>query len=233
MLKENFEALEAIIEAIPDEETLIPNMPIDVFVQEVYDLHEWSQEDQPALVNVGLSQALFDDLPVRAGALRYAQSLWMKERYSKEEAQKEWDQQEPIAEELHDDLEADFRFAFRRRPDMSAKVRAIEEGSGYADLVQDLSDLAVLGNANLPLLESINFDATQLQTASTMSTELATLLAKANGEKIENSGAKQLRDKAYTYCKQAIDEIREAGKYVHRKNDEHLKGYYSRYWRSK
>ena len=73
-------------------------------------------------------------------------------------------------------------------------------------MIQDLSDLSVLGKANQPLLAAMN------------------------GERAENNSAKTIRDKAYTLLKKAVDEIREAGKYVFWKNPDRLKGYYSARW---
>lgn len=65
MSKENYETLQATIEAIADADTKIPNMPVDKFLQEAADLGVWSQEDQPKLLAIGLSQQLFDGLSVR------------------------------------------------------------------------------------------------------------------------------------------------------------------------
>ena len=233
MSKENFESVQASIEAIEDAETKVPNMPVDTFLQEAANLHEWSKADQPQLLAVGIPQELFDELPTRTGALRYTQSVWMKERYSQDEARQEWEQKSPDAIALKDSLEHSFRFAFRRRPDLLTKVQAIEEGTGNADMVQDLSDLAVLGKANLPLLEAINFDTTQLDTAETQATEMSQLLAIMNGERVNNNAAKITRDKAYTYLKQAVDEIREAGKFVFWKDEKRLRGYRSQYFRNR
>lgn len=206
MSKQNYDALLAEIEAIPEAETKIPNMPIDKFSQEAANLEVWSTDDVAALTTVGVAQATFDSIIPKIDALRYAQSTWMKDRYSKEEARQEWDTESPIALELKNELEHAFRFAFRQRPDLLNKVKAIEEGSGNEDLIQDLSDLSVLGKANQPLLAAMN------------------------GERAENNSAKTIRDKAYTLLKKAVGEIREAGKYVFWKNPDRLKGYYSARW---
>jgi len=45
------------------------------------------------------------------------------------------------------------------------------------------------------------------------------------------SEAMIIRDKAYTYMKQAVDEIRECGKFVFWRNPDRLKGYMSDHWR--
>ncbi|MBR09744.1 MAG: hypothetical protein CMP48_18920 [Rickettsiales bacterium] len=233
MSKSNYDALLAEIEAIPEAEVKQPNMPIDAFLQEAADLEVWCKEDIPKLTAVGIPKAVFDSLPVRTGALRYAQSVWSKDRYSQEEARQEWDQKSPIAIGLKDELEHAYRFAFRKRPDLLSKVQAIEEGTGNADLVQDLSDLAVLGKANLPLVKVVGINAAKLAEAETMSTEMSGLLAAMNGERAESGEGKIIRDKAYTLLKNAVDEIREAGKFVFWKDSNKLKGYKSAYFRNR
>jgi hypothetical protein len=57
------------------------------------------------------------------------------------------------------------------------------------------------------------------------------LLGATNGERKEVSEAIQIRDKAYTYLKLAIDEIRECGKFAFWRNPDRLKGYNSDYWK--
>ena len=219
--------------AIPSAEIKVPNMPVDVFLQEASDLMEWSKEDQSQLIGVGVPQAVFGSMEQRIGALRHAQSLWNKDRYTKEEARQEWDMKSPAAYELKDQLEHDFRFAFRRRPDLLNKVKAIEEGTGHADMVQDLNDLTELGRANLHLLRAISFEEKKLHTAEVQASDLSVLLAKANGEKLSDSDSKINRDRAYTYLKSATDEIREAGKYVFWKDEVRKRGYFSRYLNKK
>lgn len=229
MSKENYDALLPEIVAISVADTKIPNMPVDKYLQEAADLEVWSVPDKPQLIAVGVPEATFTALPIRIGALRYAQSNWNKDRYSKEEAAQEWAIKSPVAEELRNEIEHAFRFAFRARPDLLSKVHLIEEGTGNQDLVQDLSDLAVLGNANLPLLQAISFDVAKLATASDSSAELAGLLAAMNGERNDTNSSKQTRDQAYTLLKMAVDQIREAGKYVFWKDPKRVKGYYSKY----
>lgn len=187
MSKDNFESLKGSIEAILPAETQIPNMPVDVFLQEASDLQEWSRQDQEKLIAVGVDKALFDGLEARIGALRYAQSAWNKDQYTKEQAQQEWDETSPEAYALKNELEHAFRFAFRKRTDLLSKVQGVEAGSGHADLVQDLSDLSALGMANLPLLQAINLDEDKLNKAASEASDLSILLAKANGERREDS----------------------------------------------
>lgn len=232
MSKDHYDALLPEIEAVADAETKTPNMPVDTFVQEATNLEVWSSEDKEKLMSAGVAETVLDSLSPLTSALRYSQSLWTKERYSKEEARQEWDTRAPEAEALKDELEHTFRFAFRKRPDLLNKVQAIEAGHGHADMIQDLSDLSVLGTANLPLLEAVGFDTAKLKTAETMASEMSVLLATMNGERFDNNQTKKLRDKAYTLLKASVDEIREAGKFVFWKDENRKRGYFSAHWRS-
>ncbi len=100
-------------------------------------------------------------------------------------------------------------------------------------MIQDLNDLAVLGKTNPEPLTLINFDVTKLDTAATMADEMAVILAAANGDKQKDSESKTIRDKAYTYLKVVLDEVRETGKYVFWKNQDRYIGYTSQYWKKK
>ncbi|MCG8520944.1 MAG: hypothetical protein MI744_01920, partial [Pseudomonadales bacterium] len=89
------------------------------------------------------------------------------------------------------------------------------------------------GRENPDPLTAISFDLAQLDVAATRADELADLLAEANGDKADQNESKIIRDKAYTYLKALVDEIREAGKYVFRKNKNRVKGYASQYRRTR
>jgi hypothetical protein len=232
MSKENYDAKLVVLEALPQEEVKSPRIPIDVFMQESENLFVWAKEDKKALIAKGLDWQIYgEDLPTRTGACRYSQAVWMKERYSQEEAAKAWKENSFKAYEFRNDLLADLRFAFRKRLDLLARVRTIADGEGDADMIQDLMDISVLGKANATELEKARYDLRNFDIAAQKSDTLAELLAKANGATLDNSMAKEIRDRAYTHLKKAIDELRETGKYVFRKNPERYKGYISRYKR--
>jgi hypothetical protein len=126
-----------VLKAIPIEEILTPTLPVDVFLQEAENLFHWSDDDKAELTGVGVSEDDINDLPVRAGALREAQSLWFKDRYSQQEAQREWATLSPQAYDLRDDLLHAFRFAYRDDAVILSRVSAIAEGTGHADMIQD------------------------------------------------------------------------------------------------
>jgi hypothetical protein len=219
--------------AIPDKDVTEPAMPVDVYLQEAENLAKWSIMDLAPLAAVGITQVMINDLPVRAGALREAQSVWFKDRNSQLEAQREWGIQSPLAFDLRDELVHTFRYAFRNDAALLARVAEIADGSSNADMIQDLNDLSVLGKNNVAPLQAIGFDMNKLNVAAETSNAMAELLAAANGDKSLQSESKMIRDKAFIYLKQRVDEIRAAGKYVFWKNEKRLKGYTSEYLRQK
>jgi hypothetical protein len=221
------------ISAIPEQDATEPTIPVDVYLQEAENLYKWSLMDAAQLAPVGVTAETISDLPVRAGALREAQSVWFKDYNSQLEAQREWSVQSPLAFELRDDLVHTFRYAFRNDTALSARVAEIADGSSNSDMIQDLNDLSVLGKNNGAPLLAIGFDMGNLDVAAETSDRMAELLAAANGEKSVKNETKIIRDKAFTYLKQLVDEIRAAGKYVFWKNEKRLKGYRSDYLRQK
>jgi len=228
----DFSALEARIRAIAAGEVKVPVIPPGIYAQESEDLAVWAVPDLPRLTAAGLDANLVHELPTRVGAFRYTQSGWNSSRFTKEEAQKQFALLAPAAYDLRARLVHDMLFAYRRHADLKGRVQAIYEGTGDADMIQDLSDLAVHGRKNPAPLAAMGFDMALLAEAEGKSQELASLLASSRGEKATDSDVKVLRDKAYTHLKAAVDEIREVGQYVFWRDEARLKGYGSAYKRS-
>lgn len=228
---DDYNAKLAEIQAIANEDVTDPGIPVAIALQEAENLYHWSLDDADKLSVVGIERSQIEDLPVRAGACREAQSIWNKDYRSQQEAQKEWTIQAPEAYDFRNDLLASLRFAYRNNDALLSRVRAITDGTGHADMIQDLNDIAVLGRENPEPLTAISFELTLLDRAAIRADELADLLAEANGDKADPNEAKIIRDKAYMYLKVLVDDIREAGKYVFRKDSKRLKGYSSQYRR--
>lgn len=228
---EDFQAKINEINTFPENKIKKPNMPIDVFLQEVENIVKWVEDDKEKLESAGLDWTLVTELPTWAGALREAQSLWFKERFTREEAEKEWKEKVPEAYDLRNKLIHDFRFAFRNNDDLLNRVSAIADGTGHADMIQDLNDLSVLGKDNTELLTAINFDLSQLDDAAAMAEEMSTLLSQVNVDRTKLNEDKLIRDKAYTLTKTSLDEIRACGQYLFWRDKDRLKGYASEYHR--
>ncbi len=220
-----------VIQALPADQLKKMSMPLDIYLQEAENLYHWCLSDQADLTKAGLDWILVTDLPVRAGACREAQSIWFKERFTKDEAEKLWQEKSPAAYDLRDEILRAMRFAYRKMPDLLSRVAAIADGSGHADMLQDLNDCAVLGKEHSAPLTAISFDLTRLDTAAATAAELSELYARATTNRTDNSDSRLIRDQTFVHLKEAVDEIRECGQYVFFKNPDRLKGYSSAYLR--
>jgi hypothetical protein len=228
----DYNELLPVLMAMNPADVLTLNIPVDVFVQEAENLYHWSIDDQQALTKASLDWNFVLSLPARAGACREAQSLWVKEHNTRQDAEQAWKDEAPAAFNLRDQLVHDFRFAFRKSDSLVARIDEIAQGDTNSDMVQDLNDLAVLGRANGDLLGKVSFDFSLIDRAANLSDHMGDLLGATNGERKEDSEAMLIRDKAFTYLKQAVDEIRECGKYAFWRTPERLKGYSSDYWKT-
>jgi hypothetical protein len=226
---DDFVAVQPQIEAIPDAKALPPSLPVNVFLQEAENTHHWCQDDKDKLEAANLDWTIVDNVPILCGALRETESRWFKDRFSREEAEREWREKSPTAYDLRNQLLHDFHFAFRKTEDVDNRVSQIAEGNGHADMIQDLNDLAVLGKANTTPLTQIGFDLTLLDTAATLSDEMADLLSRATSDRADNNQARVIRDKAFTLLKQTVDEIRDCGQYIFWRDPQRYKGYVSQY----
>ncbi len=225
----DFETWKEKIEALTLEQTKLPNQPIDECTASAEVLAIEALKDKDVLEQAGLDATIIDELTSLSGALRYCQAQWMSEYRARQEAQKEWLEQSPAAYDLRDEMLHHFKFAYRNNADIHTKVMRINDGNGHVDMVQDLIELAVLGEKNPNQLSGIGFDVAELQNVKTLSHSMAKLLASANGSTDESSNTKTLRDKAFTLLSERMTSIREYGRYVFWKNEDRKEKYYNNY----
>lgn len=227
---DDFNAIKDLITAV--KEVKRPGIPMSAYIQEAYNLYEWSKADKAILMEeAGLDPLFIDELPVRTGASNHTQLLWTKQRKTKSPAEKKWDIQYSAAYKLKDKLLSDFRYAFRDNAQLLKGVRAIAKLRGDAGMIQALSNLSGFGKANTLELEKIKFDMTKLDLADTISSNIGRLPPVVRGKNKPGGKAKLLRDQAYTYLKQAVDEVRACGKYTFQEDKTRLIGYRSEYIR--
>lgn len=230
--QENYETLKENLLAIPVNEVSKPGMPVDTYIVEAEDKNYYATQDKDKLVAAGLKEEYITSLAIRIGALRHTQSNWIKESEARSIAEKDWKLLSEDAMALHRVLIHDFKFAYRNDEEGKKVVDKIAEGSGYGDMVQDFSDLHAFGTANPQALLDINFDNTKLEKALEFANTMGPLLSAINGERDENDKpSKEMRDRAYVYLKEAVDQICEYGKYVFWENEERLEKYSSAYFR--
>ncbi|TVZ39343.1 hypothetical protein P886_3743 [Alteromonadaceae bacterium 2753L.S.0a.02] len=226
-----FETHLATLQAIPDDAIKSCPMPIGIYIQEAQNLYQWAKKDIAALQGAGVSEEDIEQIPLRVDLLRIAEARWQAEFQARKDATAEWMEKSPGAYELRNNLLRALRYAFRNNEDLLQHVSSVAEGDSHADMIMDLATLAVLGEQQQALLESIQFDMNLLLEANAVANAMSVLLALANGDKLEGNDGRKLRDQAFTYLKQIVDEVRACGKYVFFNHEIRLKGYVSAYYR--
>jgi hypothetical protein len=229
MSKESYEQLAEAIEAVSD--TVKPNLPIAVVLQEAEELAVWCVHDRLLLESAGLDWALVEQLPIRAAACRYLETQWQCELNAQSDLKKQWLQQQELGKQLRLDLIRHFRFAFRDLPDGPDHLKKMGSKVRRADMIQDLCNQAILGRAYQAQLAAISFDLSLLDQAEHLSEELRELHARVQAQDGKRVQVRRVRDRAYTYLRQAIDEIRQYGKFALRAQPNRLRGYASPYSR--
>lgn len=217
------------IKAVKNEDAIAPGIPAGIMFQECDDLYHWAKHDLPELTKYNFKPETLELLLKQTGAAREAQSRWKQDSDVKAESQREWEKVEAEAYAFRKELEDICTYAFRNQEDLLATLSGIKEGSGDADMIQDLNDLAVLGRTNPELLRAINVGIEMFDKAAQLSDFLAELRAKANGEHYSQKESKLIRDKAHTLLKVTADEVKACGRFVFRNDESRRKGYYSRY----
>jgi len=226
--------IEELVRKITVNQIVSPTIPVDISVGEAGQLHQYVSEDKPELLAKGLSEDLIEQLIPRAKFLQNKQSEWTAVYQSALSNTQEWEEKIEEGRLLQRELKNDFQFAYRKHPAILKKLAQILDGSGNMDLIQDLSDYPVFAQQHPEPLEAILFDTAKTERAKQVSLELTDLMNKVDGVKnSKNRPEKLMRDRAYTYLKQLVDEIRAYGKYAFWDNEEKQQRYSSEYIRSK
>ena len=221
------------IKAVIKEEIKQCDMPIGIYLHECENLHTRVNIDLSKLTAVGMNPVLLTNLLAYTGAARTAQSNWEELNTVREDAKEAWKAAWPTFIEFRDDLIDNMDFAYRKDDVLLKKLTAIKEGDSHADAVQDMANLSVLGKANLSPLEAIHFDVALVDKAAEEADKMGGLLGAVNGHMYVDDEIKVIRDKSYTLLKSVVDEIRNYGRFVFRKDAEHVRSYSSKYSRDK
>jgi len=230
---EDYNSQLASMQALAADEVLYPTIPVDHAIQEAENLYPLILKYKDKFLAVGFSEETLNLLQPRTGALRESQSRWIVNYNAQQGAIKVWDVRSPIAFELQRNLKLIFRYAYRDESRLLGRVKEIAKGNGNHDLIQDLNDYATLGKANPEPLQKINTDLTILDESANMASELADVLALANGDRNDQHVLKNLRDRTYTLLKETVDEIRDCGKFVFADEPDIKKLFTSDYYRKR
>ncbi len=234
MSEADLSSLRARLLALPASEVQAPNLPMAVILQEANDVLTlvsaeavWSQ-----LGAVGTQLEARTLLSQAIGATRAAQSRWtlLRDR-RKHEAQK---QREVQSQALRTELLTVGRWNLRHDRAAQDTLRAIGAGNGVANLIQDLSDLAVLFECKRAAFSADrSFDLpARVEQARTLSSELAASTSAARLDSDQTS-ALDLRNRAYSLLCGLLASMRATGRYAFRDQPDMRKRFASPYLRQK
>lgn len=220
------------LEAIPLERVKSPNLPMHTALGEASDLLTFCRRGriEEALLRVGLEEGFLEVYAERLEAARETQSNWVQVRDRRKP--KALIELEESAAALRSQIIAAGRWCLRGERDAQATLSSISGGDGVDDLVQDLRDLAVLLERNLPAFErDRSFDApTRAAEARELARCLSSLVSDERSE-LEPSEVRLLRDRAFTHLDEIVSDVRAAGRYAFRLEPEVLPFFTSRYRR--
>ncbi|WP_372641399.1 hypothetical protein [Ancylomarina sp.] len=222
---------ELVIESTQDK-IVSPIIPVDITIGESGTLNRYATEDEEVLLAKGLKEGLIQQLIPSAKFLQDKQSAWIAVYQSALSSTQQWEAKIDEARLLQRELKHDFQFAYRNHPDILKKLKNIVDGNGNMDLIQDMSDYSAFAKQYPEPLAAIFFDTTKADRAKHISLDLTDLINTVDGVKnSKNRPEKLMRDRAYTYLKQLVDEIRAYGKYAFWNDEEKQKRYSSEYLR--
>ena len=203
-------------------------LPVAILLQEAENLYHWCKEDKDQLINAGLDWNLAEDIPARVDLLQEVEAKWFSIKRTKNKKKKDFQNGMTQVRELHAGLLRDFRFAFHNDKDLLKKLSRLSGYKPHDEILMELRVLAGIGKQNISLLEAINFDTSQLETAEKLSKDTSYKMS-AHDVDIQKGVFKDQHKKACLYLKDAVALVRRCGQYVFHGNKERLVGYRSEY----
>ena len=233
-MNEELDALRPKLLELDASELESPSIPYAVAFQEAHDMLAFvaKPEVAAALSKVGLKKEVLTEAPKALDAARQAQALWATSRRARTPEGLLQARDEAIA--LRSGAVAALRWNARGNRVVQAAVDAVMEGNGDADLIQDLLDLSALIASNASAFDDDEtFDAPEQ--AQKARDAAQALRAQASGVVTDATAdeALDLRDRAFTYLEQQLDELRAAGRYALRGDTSAVLRFGSAYLRRK
>ncbi len=229
--EQDYKDLLPALKAIPKKDVVACNMPPDEASMEVARVRKIAMRDSKVLVANGLEQKFIDVLSKGVGALIYALALLDAFISNAEHAAKLWLKRKPRGQFVRQELIAGFLWALRNDPHAVAAVEKVKEGKGNADLIGDLLSLNIIGSKKSEILKRHNVDLNLVKEAWELHMELQDLLIRRDVDPKKYAEINDIINRAYTYIKNAMDEIYMAGQWAFRHDAVIYPQYFNNYYR--
>lgn len=209
-----------------------PDIPIAVYIQEAENLYVWCQDDRDKLNRIGISDDFINEIKPLSKKLNDFQTELYAKRNSSSENQKKIKALVIEGETIRSDLIHAFRYLFRNYRAIIRSLKDLKKSKSQATLIQDLFNLNQLSSDYGDILRKDDRIPATIKRSEIVARELSHYIAAKKAEK-SSVEIRENRDLAYTELKNVVDEIREAGKFLFKKNEERYLGYCSLYKKKK
>ncbi len=229
--EESYKRLEERLAVIPEDEIVSPKQPLHVISTEATEVAIAAVEDRETLIGYGADESMIDSLPVRAACFSYAAAKYQISFGDDPDVRKEFEELFPQALKTREYLERFCRHGYRRNPGQLAKLGKIAEGRGHSDTVFDLLPIRLLIESNPEPLKAMRaFKWEMVDEAEELYEKLSRVYARSKIDPHKIDTARDMLDRAYTYLKQAMDEIKEIGQFAF-EGTERYQAYVSEFYR--
>jgi hypothetical protein len=216
---------------IPAQDSIEPDIPIGIFLQEAYNLYRFCRNDRELLIQKGLDWAIVEELPMRVEFLREVEVGWWMARYSVTPVRTEFERWLAISHNVKKELLHDMEYAFADNHNLMQLLARIKKSGGHDTLDQDLSTLLLMAEQNAVRLQEKGSDPKLVKDLEECGRNFSPLLIKFKVEEIEINAQQTARNRAYLFCAVAVEAIRECARHVFWNDKRHLRGYLSEYFR--
>ena len=225
--KKHYESLLPQISAIT--EYTPPPMPVEEAVGEANRVIALIKEDRAKLELSGIKLHYLDSFEARAGAMIWSAVEMITHVNKQSTAKQEWKELKPEAKKVRQNLLKALKRAFREDNDLSDALKSIISGRSRHDWLMDFLSISRLAQENREKLQEIHADLSLIERSAELFEKLSDILARMVIEPDEIRSAKVVYYKAWTYFRQALKEVYEAGQYIFDEDDPRHSLYYSEY----
>ncbi len=198
------------------------DLPVAVILQDARELQGLLKKlGQRILQRSRLDEAFLTDLPERIARLDAAELQWASVRKLQLPTQRKKLRKQ--AEELRSEAIVALRHFATQDATTQAKLNRIVEGSGLADLIDDLKKLTPLVKKHQEQLHRAALPEKADEQLASLASALEEATEDESAERVGTEESRQaiaLRNRAYWYLREATEEIRECARYAFRNEPE-------------
>ncbi|MCT4614021.1 MAG: hypothetical protein N4A49_03990 [Marinifilaceae bacterium] len=214
---------------IPDEEVTLPDTPLDLIIQEAEDLHFDAKKDIIELQKAGLNINIVNELPNRINALEIASSKCEYKFRNIDELTEKWQSLAETTYIYRAQLIEYYQDLFLGNTDYINKLEKFRFKENIGNLANDILSLYQLGIEFSEDNKNIDIDSSLISKSKDYSNSLNVLSRKCTETKFVNSES-DIRDRAFWYLKDAVNNIREAGNIAFKNSEDKVLNYKSEYF---